>query len=112
MWVYVGSEQLNSTCEGLISSYLHTNTGREGKVGKWEWAVICGGLERVVLMFVSLCVCVSACLHSNLISCVVSVQTDAAPGSVYDSGCPNLWKQWVVSNQSEPWGFKPANYNV
>lgn len=60
-------------------------------------------------MFVSLCVCAQVCLHLNVTSCV---QTNTASGLMYGSGCPNLWRQWFVSNQSEPWGFRPANYNV
>lgn len=62
-----------------------------------------------------LCRCLCVCIGVSALEChllCMFAQIDTASGPVYDSGCPNLWKQWVVSNQSEPWGFRLANYNV
>jgi len=67
-----------------------------------------GGLVRAVEVFVSVCSAGMSALECDFLC----VQMGTASGPLYDSGCPNLWKQWLVSNQSEPWGFKPANYNV
>lgn len=59
-------------------------------------SLLCVGISVSALEWDLLCVYECVCVYA---------QSDPASDAVYDGGCPNLWKQWVVSNQFVPLGF-------